>query len=67
VHGSGANRAAGARRLYINGYVTAANCDRGEWAFREGRPCRLGAPVLVHYEALHTRPEPHFFDHAAGE
>jgi len=63
VHGSGANRSPRDRRLYINGYVTAANCDRGEWAFRGGRPVPLGPePVLVHYEALHERPEPHFLD-----
>ncbi|MCW0235376.1 MAG: phytanoyl-CoA dioxygenase family protein [Ferrovibrio sp.] len=63
VHGSGINTTAADRRLYINGYVRAENCDRGEWAFRAGRPQRLGAePVLVHYEALHERPEPHFID-----
>lgn len=61
VHGSGANRSARDRRLYINGYVVAADCDRGEWAFRHGVPVPLGpAPALVHYEALHERPEPHF-------
>ena len=62
VHGSGPNRTAGDRRFYINGYVAAADCDRGEWAFRDGRPCRLGEPVLVHYEDLYTKPEPHFVD-----
>lgn len=63
VHGSGINRTAADRRLYINGYVTAANCDRGEWAFREGEPVPLGPePALVHYEALYERPEPHFVD-----
>lgn len=63
VHGSGPNRSHGDRRLYINGYVAAANCDRGEWAFRQGRPCPLpDAPSLVHYEALHQRPEPHYVE-----
>lgn len=63
VHGSGANRSPRDRRLYINGYVTAQNCDRGEWAFRAGQAVPLGAePALVHYEALHERPEPHFLD-----
>jgi len=62
VHGSGPNHAAGDRRFYLNGYVTAPNCDRGEWAFRGGVPCPLGEPVLVHYEDLHTRPEPHYVD-----
>lgn len=61
VHGSGANRATHQRRLYINGYVRAADCDRGEWAFRDGAPVPLGpAPALVHYEQLHERGEPHY-------
>ena len=63
LHGSGPNRAAIDRRLYINGYVIAENCDRGEWAFRNGIPCPLsGEPVLVHYEDLHTNPGPMFVD-----
>ena len=61
VHGSGRNTADHQRRLYINGYVRAADCDRGEWAFRDGRPVPLGPePALVHYEALHENPEPHY-------
>jgi ectoine hydroxylase-related dioxygenase (phytanoyl-CoA dioxygenase family) len=61
VHGSGTNRAEHRRRLYINGYVRAADCDRGEWAFRGGAPVPLGPePALVHYEALHARGEPHY-------
>ena len=62
VHGSGPNRSAGDRRLYINGYVVAENADRGAWAFRGGKPCPLGDPVLIHYEELHIRPEPHYVD-----
>jgi ectoine hydroxylase-related dioxygenase (phytanoyl-CoA dioxygenase family) len=62
VHGSGPNLSSHDRRFYLNGYVRAADCERGEWAFRDGEPCALGAPVLVHYEALHERPEPHFVD-----
>lgn len=61
LHGSGSNRSTMDRRFYINGYVTAANCDRGEWAFRDGRPCPLeGEQSLVHYEALYTKPGPMF-------
>jgi len=61
VHGSGTNRSSHRRRFYINGYVRAADCDRGEWAFRGGRPVPFGAhPALVHYEELHERPEPHY-------
>ena len=62
VHGSGPNRSRADRRLYINGYVAARHCDRGEWTFRNGVPCPLGAPALVHYEDLHRRPEPHYLD-----
>jgi hypothetical protein len=63
VHGSGTNASAHKRRLYVNGYVRAADCDRGEWAFRNGRPVPLGRkPALVHFERLHERPEPHYTD-----
>jgi ectoine hydroxylase-related dioxygenase (phytanoyl-CoA dioxygenase family) len=63
VHGSGPNRSDGDRRLYINGYVAAANSDRGEWAFRQGRPCPLPeTPSLVHYEDLLAHPGPHYVD-----
>lgn len=60
VHGSGPNGSSLDRRFYLNGYVRAADCDRGEWAFRDGEPCALGEPALVHYEDLHARPEPHY-------
>ena len=61
VHGSGTNRSHHRRRFYINGYVRASDCDRGEWAFRNGRPVPLGRkPALVHYEELHERPGPHY-------
>ncbi|MGF1639589.1 MAG: phytanoyl-CoA dioxygenase family protein [Rhodospirillales bacterium] len=62
VHGSGANHSAIDRRLYISGYVRADSCDRGAWTFRDGRPVPLGAPVLIHYEDLHVRPDPHYVD-----
>jgi ectoine hydroxylase-related dioxygenase (phytanoyl-CoA dioxygenase family) len=61
LHASGTNRSGHARRLFINGYVRADACDRGEWAFRGGRPVALPAtPSLVHYEALAERPGPHY-------
>ena len=60
VHGSGPNRSAIDRRFYVNGYVIGENCDRGEWAFRNGNPCPLGEPKLVHYEELFVHPEPHY-------
>jgi ectoine hydroxylase-related dioxygenase (phytanoyl-CoA dioxygenase family) len=62
IHGSGRNTTQGDRRFYLNGYVSAADCDRGEYAFRNSEPVTLGDPVLVHYEDLHHRPEPHFVD-----
>ena len=61
VHGSGINRSDHKRRLYINGYVRAADCDRGEWAFRGGSPVPFGPkPALVHFDELHERPGPHY-------
>ena len=61
VHGSGTNRSDHKRRFYINGYVRAPDCDRGEWAFRDGRPVRFGPrPALVHYEGLRERSGPHY-------
>jgi hypothetical protein len=63
VHGSGTNRSNHKRRFYINGYVRAADCDRGEWAFRNGLPVPFGPnPALVHYEELYERPGPHYVD-----
>ncbi|HEX8307234.1 MAG TPA: phytanoyl-CoA dioxygenase family protein [Allosphingosinicella sp.] len=61
VHGSGVNRSDHRRRLYVNGYVRATDCDRGEWAFRGGEPVAFGPePALVHYEALRERGDPHY-------
>jgi ectoine hydroxylase-related dioxygenase (phytanoyl-CoA dioxygenase family) len=63
VHGSGQNRSSHRRRFYINGYVRALDCDRGEWAFRDGRPVPFGPkPAVVHYEELRERPGPHYVD-----
>jgi hypothetical protein len=61
VHGSGTNRSAHKRRLYINGYVRAQDCDRGEWAFRAGEPVPFGPkPALVHYDDLYENPGPQY-------
>ena len=63
VHGSGTNRSDHRRRFYINGYVRSSDCDRGEWAFRNGRPVPFGPmPALVHYEELREQPGPHYVD-----
>jgi ectoine hydroxylase-related dioxygenase (phytanoyl-CoA dioxygenase family) len=59
IHGSGPNHTAHDRRFYLNGYVRAEDCDRGEWTFRHGAPVPLGDPVLVHFEDLFERPDPH--------
>jgi len=60
IHGGGINTTAdNYRRLYINGYVLAANCDRGEWTFREGKPValNLAEPALIQYEQVRERTE----------
>jgi ectoine hydroxylase-related dioxygenase (phytanoyl-CoA dioxygenase family) len=62
VHGSGANVSGRDRRAYLNSYLTASAADRGEWAMRGGRPCELGEAVLVDYEDLFERPQPHYVD-----
>lgn len=61
VHGSGVNTSGHQRRFYINGYVCADDCDRGEWAFKGGKPVPLGPEqALVHYEQLRENPHPHY-------
>jgi ectoine hydroxylase-related dioxygenase (phytanoyl-CoA dioxygenase family) len=62
IHGSGPNRTGHDRRFYLNGYVRAEDCDRGEWTFRHGSPVPLGEPVLVHYDDLFLRPDPHYVE-----
>jgi ectoine hydroxylase-related dioxygenase (phytanoyl-CoA dioxygenase family) len=54
VHGGGFNTTKYLdRRLYINGFVKAENCSRGEWAWREGRTCGLyGEPALVQFDEV---------------
>ena len=61
VHGSGVNASGHQRRFYINGYVRAGDCDRGEWAFKGGEPVALGPEqALVHYDELRENPHPHY-------
>ena len=60
VHGSGTNPI-GHQRRSTSTARRAPDCDRGEWAFREGRPVPFSRrPELVHYEELHERPGPHY-------
>lgn len=65
VHGGGINTTTdSSRRLYINGYVIAENCDRGEWVFRDGKPVALNLqnPALIQFDAIHDRPEAFYPD-----
>ena len=62
IHGSGPNLSNIDRRSYLNSYVVANDCDRGEWAFRNGEPWELGEPVLVQYVDLYQRSEPHYIN-----
>lgn len=54
VHGGGFNTTRFLdRRLYINGFIKAEDCKRGEWAFRDGRTCHLhGRPALIQFEQI---------------
>ncbi|MCH2176789.1 MAG: phytanoyl-CoA dioxygenase family protein [Lentisphaeria bacterium] len=58
IHGGGYNTTIGMdRRLYINGYVKAENCDWGEWAFRNGDPVELGnEQQFIHFEQINDIP-----------
>jgi ectoine hydroxylase-related dioxygenase (phytanoyl-CoA dioxygenase family) len=63
VHGSDANRSAMDRAFAISGYVKAQDSERGEWAFRDGKPVPLGPePAICKYEKLHERPGPFYED-----
>ena len=62
LHGSGPNTSTHDRRTFTNAYVTAENSNRGEWAFKNGQPVSLAEPVLIQYEDLYTRPEPHYIN-----
>ena len=64
LHGSKSNISALNRTSYLNGYVKAENCDRGEWGFKNGEPVPLGEPQLVQFEGLYERPEPHYINGA---
>ena len=63
IHGGGINTTDdNYRRLYINGYVIAENCDRGERVFRAGNPVPLDLlnPALIQYEQIKERTEAHY-------
>ena len=48
--------------VFLRSYVRSADCDRGEWVFRDGEPVALGTPTLVHYDDLFERPDPHYIE-----
>lgn len=52
VHGSTPNRTNQPRRSYINGFVRAASCDIGKWAFLEGNP----VPITSDHDYHEIRP-----------
>jgi len=61
VHGGGINRSRDDfRPFYINGYVTAANCDRGQPVFADGVPVPLVTPAVIQHEDVATRTEAHY-------
>jgi phytanoyl-CoA hydroxylase len=63
VHGSAPNLSQLERRFMINSYTRAADSERGEWAFRDGRSVPLGPePQICKYEELHERPGPFYIE-----
>jgi len=51
IHGGGVNTSRDCfRSFYINGFVAAANCDRGHVAWLDGAPQPLGEQVLIQLE-----------------
>jgi ectoine hydroxylase-related dioxygenase (phytanoyl-CoA dioxygenase family) len=70
VHGGGYNTTEFMdRRLYINGYISADSCERGEWAFRDGRTCHLhGKQALIQFNEVDTIAEAFYArDHGRAE
>jgi len=66
IHGGGINTTNdNQRRMYINGYVKAQNCDRGQPVFHHGAPVPLTIPAHIQYDDLYVRPEPHYPDDKA--
>ncbi|MBT3375673.1 MAG: hypothetical protein HN742_43430 [Lentisphaerae bacterium] len=62
VHGGGFNTTESLdRRLYINGFVKADNCLRGEWVWKNGVTQHLhGEPALIQFGQVHEITEPHY-------
>ncbi|MGE9296503.1 MAG: phytanoyl-CoA dioxygenase family protein [Puniceicoccales bacterium] len=54
VHGGGFNTTKYMdRRLYINGFISADKCNRGEWVWKDGRTQRLyGKQALIQFDEI---------------
>jgi ectoine hydroxylase-related dioxygenase (phytanoyl-CoA dioxygenase family) len=59
VHGGGYNTTRHLdRRFYINGYVKADSCARGEWVWKNGNTQPLsGEQALIQFEEVNTRTD----------
>lgn len=57
VHSSAPNTTDRPRRSYINGFVRAASCTLGKWAFLDGRPVPITSDR--DYHALRAQPSEH--------
>ena len=55
IHGSRPNRSARPRRVYINGFARAADCDHGVWAARDGRAVPLRFGPETRWDAVEER------------
>lgn len=64
LHGSAPNNSSVDRRTITSGHISAEDSDRGEWAFKNGQSVTINEPVLVQYEELYTKPEPHYISGA---
>ena len=61
VHGSLPNESSMDRAFALSSYVRGDTSQRGEWAFKGGRPQRLGpTPQLCKNEKLFDNLEPHY-------
>lgn len=61
VHGSLPNESDDDRAFAISSYVRGDTSERGEWAFRDGKPVRLGAtPEICKDERIRERPDPYY-------
>lgn len=59
IHGGGINVTEdNQRRMLINGYVRASDCDRGQPVFDDGKPVPLKIPAMIQYDKLYTKPDP---------